>query len=251
MEITAAQVQQSLETVGKRLNSILDDRADIVIEQAKSTLRESKDQHSVSRRQRRRERPLRPWGFYIPPEDPLRFKATKVHGLKLRVDLFLKEYWADEPAEQPCVLNVVIRVWCLAPHVYFREEWDAQTLKGQIDPESGRVMLRIHFDLANADQLGPQYHAQVGGNPRPEELCWFPESLDVPRLLHTPVDLVLASELVAATFYPKQYEEIKREDSWKGSRRVSQEHLLYGYFEDALAAVRSNNSVLDALWNAS
>ena len=163
----------------------------------------------------------------------------------------MEEYWDDEPAERPCALNVAIRVWCLDPHVYFRKDWDAQGLWSQVDPERGRVMLRIHFDLANAGQAGPQYHAQVGGNPRPEELSWFPEALDVPRMLHTPVDLMLASELVAATFYPSEYEDIKREDSWKGSRRVSQEHLLDGYFKNALSAVRSNGSVLDALWNVS
>ena len=249
MEITAAQVQQGLETVRKRLYAILDDRAEIVIEQAKSKLRDSKCQHDASRRQRPKG-PPKPWGFYIPPGDPLRFRETKVHGLKLRVDLFLKEYWADEPAEEPCELNVAIRVWCLDPHIFFRENWDSRGLESQIDPESGRVMLRIHFDLANPNQSGPKYHAQVGGNQRPGEFCWFPEAIDVPRILHTPVDLILASELVAATFYPNKYEQIKREDAWKGSRRVSQKHLLQGYFEDALAAVQSDESVLDALWNA-
>ena len=212
-------------------------------------LRNSNCQYNESKRQGRRERPLRPWGYCITPYDPLRFKATEIRGLKLRVDLFLKEYWAAEPAEQPCLLNVAIRVWCLDPHVYFREELNAPRLEGQTDPESGRVMLRIHFDLANEKQPGPKYHVQVGGNPLPEELLWFPEALDVPRILHTPVDLVLASELVAATFYPEKYEDIRREDSWKGTRRVSQEHLLYGYLERALAAVQSNNSVLDALRN--
>ena len=249
MAITAGQVQRSLETVGKLLNAILDDRADVVIEQAKSMLRESKCQYDESKRQGRQERELRPWGFSISPNDPLRFEPTEVRGLKLRVDLFLEEYWAEEPADQPCQLNVAIRVWSLDPQMYFREEWDASRLKDQTDPVRGRVMLRIHFDLANAEQSGPKYHAQMGGNPRPNELYWFPEALSVPRLLHTPVDLVLASELVAATFYPNKYQDIRREDSWRGARKVSQEHLLRGYFEEALTAVKSNDSVLDVLWN--
>ena len=251
MGITASEVHQSLETVGRRLNSILDDRAVVAIERAKSMVRESSCQYRESVRQGRQEREPHPWGFSIPPHDSLRFEPTKVNGLNLRLDLFMEEYWDDEPAERPCALNVVIRVWCLDPHVYFRKDWDAQRLHGQVHPERGRVMLRIHFDLANAGQAGPRYHAQVGGNPRPEELSWFPKALDVPRLLHAPVDLVLASEMVAATFYPNEYEDIKREHSWKGSRRVSQEHLLDGYFEKALSAVRSNNSVLDTLWNPS
>ena len=249
MEITAGKVEQSLETVKRRLNPILDDRSVVVIEHAKSMLRDSNCQYRESARQRRIERTVRPWGFSISPDDPLRFEPTEVGGLKLRVDLFMEEYWDDEPAEQPCKLNVAIRVWSLDPQVCFREQWDATGLRDQIDPGRGRVMIRIHFDLANPGQPGPKYHAQVGGNPRLEELCWFPEALGVPRLPHMPMDLVLASELVAATFYPDDYQTIRREDSWKGSRSVSQKHLLHDYLEKALAAANGSGSVLDKLWN--
>ena len=110
-------------------------------------------------------------------------------------------------------------------------------------------MLRVHFDLANPNQPGPRHHLQVGGNAQPEERHWFPKALSVPRMLHMPMDLVLASELIAATFYPCAYEKIRREPTWKGSRNVSQQHLLKGYFTKALKAVGENESVLDALWN--
>lgn len=251
MALKAKQVEQSLETIQKRLRPILDDRAPVVVERAKSMLRQSKREWDESRRQGRPERPARPWGFSIPPCDPLRFKPTQVDGLKLRVDLSSKAFWNADPAEKPAQLGVLLRVWCLDPQIYFREEWDSSELSDATDPKIGRVMLRVHFDLANPKQPGPEYHVQVGGRSRPEEHHWFPQSLAVPRLLHIPVDLTLASELVAATFYQNAFKNIRREDSWRGSRRVSQEHLLDEYFADALDAVRKNKSVLETLWNVS
>jgi len=251
MALRAKHVEQSLETIQSRLRRILDDRAPVVVEKAKSMLRESKRQWDESQRQGRRERQLRPWGYSIHPSEPLRFKPAQVDGLRLRVDLATKALWASEPATRPAHLGVVLRVWCLDPQVCFREEWDQPGLSDDINPEIGRVMLRVHFDLANPGQPGPTYHVQVGGKPLAEELHWFPQSLSVPRLLHVPVDLMLAAELVTATFYPREFEIIRREHSWKGSRRVSQEHLLDGYFSDALSSVRSNKSVLETLWNVS
>ena len=249
MKISAAQVVQSLETVDSRLRSILDDRAGSVIAEAKSMLTESKRAFDENRRQGRQERPVRPWGFKIYPANPLRFKETNVDGLKIRVDLYLSSYWEDHPAERPTDLSVVVRVWSLDPHVYFREQWDAGRLAEACRVDTGRVMLRFHFDLAHPQQPGPHYHVQVGGNARPEEMHWFPEALSVPRMIHMPMDLLLAAELIAATFYPDAYESIRREPAWTGSRKVSQQHLLEGYFRQALAAVRGNESVLDALWN--
>ena len=249
MEIRARQVQQSLETVDKRLKPILDDRSGVVIAQAKSKLRVSKCQYDESTRQRRQERPIRPWGFSIEASNPLRFKTTEIDGLKLRVDLFLRTYWCAHPAEQPDQLSVVIRVWCLDQRIYFREKWDASGIEGETEPDNGRVMLRIHFDLANTSQPGPKYHLQVGGRQHCGELHWFPEALSVPRMIHMPMDLVLASELVAATFYPDEYRDLRREDLWSAARKVSQQHLLHGYFEEAFAAASNNKSVLEALWN--
>ena len=167
----------------------------------------------------------------------------------LRVDLSCAAYWDAHPAERPSKLTVVLRIWSLDPGVYFRSDWDPPELDERVDSKSGRVMIRTHFDLANPKQPGPRYHLQVGGKPLSTELCWFPEGIAVPRYLHNPLDVVLASELVAATFFPSVYERVRREGSWKGSIRVSQCHLLESYFSDALDAIRNKDSVLDALWN--
>ena len=249
MNISPGHVERSLTTVESRLRPILDSRASVVIAEAKSRLGQSKKEFAKRERQGRRERPVRPWGFSIPPTDPLKFINTEVDGLKLRVDLFLRSYWKDNPAERPSQLDVVIRVWCLDRDLYFRSEWDAQCLDERIDTNTGRVMLRFHFDLANPAQQGPKYHMQVGGNAQPDEYHWFPKALSVPRFLHTPVDLVLASEFIASTFYPTRYRDIRREPSWIGSMNDSQNHLLAGYFEEGHAAVCDGRSVLESLWN--
>ncbi len=214
-------------------------------------LRESANAFEVSSRQGRKERKLRPWGFEIRPDNPLRFRETLVEGLRFRVDLFLSAYWDANPADSPIDLRVVVRIWSLDSNICVREEWDAPDVASKFDPDIGRVMLRIHFDLANRGQAGPQYHIQFGGNARPGELHWFPKALAIPRLMHAPMDLVLTTELVAATFYKKEYDKLSREPAWKGSRKVIQEHLLAGYFSRALGAISGNESVLDALWNPS
>ena len=220
------------------MGRILDAGHESVIEQAKATVYRYKQQRITGR-----------WGFSIDPDRPLRFKVTEVDRLKLRVDLAMCAYWDSQPAQRPAELNVAIRIWCLTPSVYFRENLDAPRLEHAIDPNIGRVMLRIHFDLANQGQPGPEYHVQVGGNPHHDGEAWSPEALSVPRLVHMPMDLVLASELIAATFYPTEYKRLRREGTWKYSRRKSQEHLLPDYLERAKKAIERDSSVLEALWN--
>ena len=248
--LRAGQVKQSLDVIQKHLRPILDDRADLVVERAQAMLRRSKREWDESRRQGRAERPARPWGFRIPPDAPLGFKPTQVDGLKLRVDLSTKAKWDAEPAVRPAqARRPSARMVPRPSYLLQSRSGDSPELYDAVDPKAGRVMMRVHFDLANPEQPGPQYHLQVGGNSWPEELHWFPKSLAVPRLLHMPVDLTLASELVAATFYQAAFKRIRREPSWRGSRRVSQEYLLAKYFRDAMDAVRDNRSVLETLWN--
>ena len=249
MEISSGQVERSLVTVANRLSSILDTTAPAVIEMAKAGLQQSKTEFSRVRPKGGADHAARSWGYSIHHSDPLRFVPTEVDGLRLRVDMFLKSYWNSDPALNPSELNVVIRVWCLDEDLYFRSDWDAEALSGEIDPHYGRVMLRFHFDLANRGQVGPRYHLQVGGNSPPDEHHWFPKSLSVPRFVHTPVDLILATELIAATFYPSRYRDIRREPSWVGSRKDSQKHLLDEYFDLGRAAVADGGSVLESLWN--
>ena len=237
MELRPAHVEKSLVAVRSRFSSILEPSSQSVIEKALSMLRQST-----------RQSPPR-WGFSISPDDPLRFKEAVVDGLRLKIDLFLHSYWERDPAQEPCYLTIAIRIWCLTQPIYFRPDWDAPRLDGLIDPNNGRVMLRIHFDLANQGQPGPKNHLQFGGVQHAGEMNWFPEALSLPRILHTPVDLILAIELIAATFYPSQYKTLRREPTWTNCIRVSQAHLLHNYLKLATDTVDSGKSLLEALWN--
>lgn len=248
-EIRLGDVERSLEIVRARCRSILDPGAQRVLYEAKSRLRQSNAEYNESKRQQRRARQVRPWGFSIPPTDPLQFNETIVDGFRMKVDLFLRAFWDTEPADQPHELTVTMRVWCLDPSVFFRGQWDAPALEGGIDPDIGRVMLRIHFDLANPGQSGPRYHLQFGGVQHPGELHWFPESLSVPRLPHMPLDLTLAVEMIAKTFHSEKYERLRGEPTWKSSRKTSERHLLSDYLAQAIDAIRTGDSVLETLWN--
>ena len=186
MEIRPSHVETSLETLRSRFTSILDPSSHSVLEKAKSMLRQSRAEYDGRQRQQfNGESPPR-WGFSIVPDDPLKFREVVIDGFRLRVDLFSHSYWEADPAQEPCLLTIAVRVWCLTPKLYFRPEWDAQALKGQIDPNNGRVMLRIHFDLANERQPGPEHHMQFGGVQHVGEMNWFPETLSLPRMFaHT------------------------------------------------------------------
>lgn len=239
MLLKPADVQRSLNTIRNRLDPILDGRSHSVLAKAEASLDHSIRQHRIRQR---------PWGIQIDPDDPLVFKETEVDDLKLQVDLFLRCFWNAEPAEVPHELNVAMRVWSLDEAVYYRTEWDSEGLKEKLESGGKRVMLRLHFDLANPNQPGPRYHLQVGGVQHTGEHHWFPENLSVPRMLHFPVDLILATELIAATFYPCEYRKIRRESLWVNSRRVSQEHLLTNHLNQALGAI-NKGSVMECLWN--
>ena len=249
MQMSAGKVAHALETVESRFRSILETNSSVVMAKAKSSLNRSSREFQRLRRHASGSPSLAQWGYAIHHTDPLRFLPTEVDGVALRVDVFLKSYWAANPAPNPSELNVVIRVWCLDKRIYFRRELDAHHLEEQIDPRVGRVILRFHFDLANVGQPGPSYHLQIGGKSQPDEHNWLSKSLSVPRFLHSPVDLVLAAELIAANFYPDDFDRIRREPAWVGTRNTSQGHLLASYYERSLAAVNNQCSVLEALWN--
>ena len=248
MQIKPADVERGLEAVLHTYGSILDDRAQYVLSQAKARLKTSVSDHRTRARQNRGLSPIN-WGFSIDPGEPLGFQITEIDQLVLKVDLYLQSYWGSDPAEMPTLLNVALRIWSLDKQVYFRKEWDAKRICSEIDPDIGRVMLKLHFDLANNMQPGPHYHLQVGGKPHAGELHWFPESLGVPRMLHPPMDLVLATELIAATFYSDCYQNLKREPLWSSSIKTSQGHLLSEYLDKAKAAVSDGKSLLDTFWN--
>lgn len=247
--MNANDVHRGLQSLADRLRPLLESDAANVLQAAQAQVHATKREYDRRIQQHRVELPVLSWGYEITPEHPLRFKVVKLDGLRLRTDLFAKCYWRRED-DEPVALGVVVRIWCLDASVVFREDIDAAGIAPQIDKEIGRVMLRIHFDRAEPDQEGPKYHLQYGGNARPDEIAWFPETISLPRIAHPPFDLVLAAETAAANFFPDEYRRIKRDPTWVGALRDSQAGLLQPYMARCIEALQSREaSLLNILWN--
>lgn len=251
--MTKGQLLQALNVLRMRLRPILESDAPRVLLQAQEQVRVSKKEHDEALRQRREEHPLRPWGYKIPPDGPLRFQEVVIDGLRYRVDVICEALWRGEE-DTPHSLRLVLRVWCLNDDVTFRQDWDASCIRGRLNPQYGRVMVRFHFDQASPQQQGPRHHVQVGGKAQSDECCWLHEAVSLPRLAYPPTDLVLACEMIAANFFPEQYAQVRSDPSWTGVIRATQEYLLRRYYSvctNVLDGEGGNISLLDELWNIS
>lgn len=192
------------------------------------------------------------WGYQILRERPLEFQACDVKGYSTMVDLSCALRWPKDPAAEPIEQNITLRVWSLEKRLCFRREWDAELVEDMLEGLGKRVILRVHFDLANSGQPGPKYHLQVGGIPASNELYWFPSCMNLPRFAHPPTDIVLICELIASSFFPEQYRTIRTDPIWRGAVRDTQRSVLQDYFHqchDTVASGHHDQSLLDQLWN--
>jgi hypothetical protein len=151
--------------------------------------------------------------------------------------------------------KLVIRVWSLNKALSFRNDWDSGKVSDSFtDGSSTRVMLRLHFDRSDPELEAPVFHLQIGGRPRnpQRELCWFPETVDIPRLLYPPMDLVLASEAVVANFFPSLFERLLETGEWTSLVRRSEAFLLESFYRkchnECYQASRSSRTLLDHWW---
>ena len=90
----------------------------------------------------------------------------------------------------------------------------------------------------------------VGGRASGEEHCWYPETIDLPRFCHHPLNLILACEFVVRSFFPRTFDRIHDEPTWLGSLRTAQRCYLSPYYD--LQGIRPPNldkSLLSMLWN--
>jgi hypothetical protein len=166
------------------------------------------------------------------------------------VDLSCALRCLKDPAAEPIEHNITLRVWSLEKRLFFRSEWDAEHLEDTLDGLGRRVMLRLHFDLANSGQQGPKYHIQVGGIPG--QYCWLHPSMNLPRIAHPPSDIVLMCEMIARNFFPEEYRTIRTDPTWLRAVRDTQQSILQEYFRlchDTVRTKRHDQSVLDRLWN--
>lgn len=189
------------------------------------------------------------WGYAF-NDPPLRFVPAEQKGYRLTADILCDIRWREE-GHPPAHQELVLRIWSDDGRLVFREDFDAKTIQDQVEKNGQRVMLRVHFDCANEGQDGPKHHIQYGGKAKDDELCWFPKLLDLPRLIHQPMDVILLIQLVVKNLYPSQYDEMFRDHVVKSAVRRSETCVLKEYYASCLKTIEGDgDSLLDHLWNS-
>ncbi len=248
--ITNGQVERTLRVLNNVYNSILDESASYILPQAITEVSATYGDYKKAQERNPRAEVRETWGYTIYPYAPLRFKPTKNNGIDFIVDVYCDIQWRND--DLPVSQDIKIRAWSTHRPTIYHDERDSPNIKAILDSAGrnpvGRVVSRLHFDKANESQAGPEYHMQFGGKPENDELCWFPESVKIPRLEYKPMELFLVCQLVAANFYPDEYAEIKEKSEWLGTLRWSQQSLLLPYYQKCLTALQGDISLLDHMW---
>ena len=245
-------VEQTLISIqnayGTGTSGILDDSANWVLPQAidlakRMWARTEKDPRNHSE-----------WGYDIYETDPLRFRPED--ALKgVTVDVYCRLRWSrgtDVPSEQV----IQVRVWSRNKNLVYRPDLDSERvhelLKDSTRKHPGRVISRFHLDRANlspcsTNEYHPEFHLQVGGDSEDYELCWHPDTFDLPRIPLYPMELFLTCQLVAINFFPDAYDKIKKERHWKGRLRDLQQRVWLEHHKECVRTIDAGDSLLDLL----
>lgn len=242
---------QILTVIRDRLRHVLESDASRVLDETISNIRTSKEKFDEYQgRHDLVDKPVTDWGYEI-FKTPLRFQISTYNNYRLRADILCNIRWESENSV-PYRQEVVLRVWSNDPEVMYRPYLDSEEIGERVTGQNSikeRVMLRCHFDLANVSQDGPKYHLQIGGSAIESEYCWFPKELDLPRLIHCPLEIVLLCQIIVANFFPEEYKKIRKDPTWVGAVKKVEKHLLKEYYQNCLDAITSKRTLLDDLWN--
>jgi len=252
-------VKTSIGSISKTYGKILDDSAKVLIPSVIEGIDTSKEEYDKAKRnQARLGKHPNPWGIIIYDSQPLRFKSVNVpNSVHLQVDIYCEIRWAED--DIPVQQDIKVRVWCLHQDTIFREDFDSSRILSEFEDETrpysprphkkSRVVSRFHFDKANPNQIGPQYHIQLGGISHAYEICWHPEKVNVPRIEYQPMDLFLTCQMIAANFFHNEYLEIRKKSEWIAQVKWCQNIFLREHYCQCLRALdKPQTSLLDVLW---
>jgi hypothetical protein len=245
-------VATNLRVLERQLRSILEDESRRNIMEAASNAQSYRSRlsgHQLSRSQIGQP----PWRVYIDSENSMRFKPSELDS-RLAPDIFCDIQGPTDPNWPLSKQNLVIQIWSLDKSLSFRDEWDSGRVSTSLVESSARVMLRLHFDRSDPNLEAPVFHLQIGGRSRnpQRELCWFPETMDLPRLLYPPIDLVLASEVVVANFFPRTFRRLLDTGEWTSLVNSSEAFLLENFYRkchiECNQGSRSGRTLFDCWW---
>ncbi len=195
------------------------------------------------------------WIFVIPRKTPLRFKISEDDPeLKLRVDLSCLIQGIEEVTKSTFAIkkyNFEVRVWSEEKDVIYRDDFDSEEIGRRImDSGCKRVMSRFHFDIKCTDtrrHLEPFSHFHIGGDSEDHEFCWLHNKIESPRFPHPPMDLILLSELILASFFHNESEDLRNDPFWKSMVHFSQEYFLKPYFNECSYVINNPDRVHSTL----
>ncbi len=193
------------------------------------------------------------WSLVIPPTRSLRFKRTEVDN-RISLDLYCMLRLSEDAiplAEQ----SVVLRIWSEDLALSYRVDWDAPIIEKKL-MNAGvfrRVLARLHFDRAPPGVSEPRFHLQYGGHSTDErELSWSPANLAVPRIPASPVEVILACQIILANFFPRTYSVKRDEPQWR-ALICKAEMFVVPYHELCHSVCQSEladrKTLLECLWN--
>jgi len=126
--------------------------------------------------------------------------------------------------------------------------------------QNSKIRYAIHFDRHKKEeekekkakksiQPHPAYHFQFGGNKLTEEEIDYGQALFLksPRIMHHPMELILAIDFILSNFFPRIWDRIKHKTQYKKILQKYQKQFIQPYFQ-AIANSFDNN--LPQNWNA-
>lgn len=193
------------------------------------------------------------WELIITPDNPLQFIKAELDD-RVKPDIFC-EITASGNEDYPLThLRLVLRAWSIQENLSYRPEWDSEKIMERLKEyyTIDRVISRCHYDNCSVDQYAPYYHFQFHGTPHVDELYWFPHNVELPHFPSPPIDLILACEVVVATFFPTIYYELLQKGEWRKLIKESEEFILKKYYErckNYLDSSPPDQTLLDSLCN--
>jgi len=195
--------------------------------------------------------PEETWELVVYPDNPIVFTKAESDE-RVRPDIFCEIVKSDTDDYPLTHLRLVLRVWSIRRGLSYRPDWDSSHIIKKLDENYSidRVISRCHYDTCDKSQYAPFYHLQLHGKPIDNELYWFPHTIELPRFPSPPIDLILACELVVATFFPRKYQQLMEKGEWVNIIKESESYLLDKYFERCQSYLDINPrnvSLLDCL----
>lgn len=155
----------------------------------------------------------------LPIENPKHLKPRKLKGnLKMFVSISMEGSGKGWKNEEDCIKNLRFKVEVIE--------------KDQKDPQK-YFQTGFHIDMVDdkddSSEMHPLYHVHFLNDSLIEGTEVL--AMDVPRLMHHPVDVLLGILLVYANYNPTGYRKLLNDGLFMGLCRDSAKHILTPYYQ--------------------